>query len=188
MKSCPNCDAPLKPAATFCLACDRPVVEETSRLSVGEPVTVSVGRPVVGVAAVVATALGLGALVWGGLAFIHHERARSTAQVVDDVKQGTTLLVDAEAGKTDACHRSVAVLAGPASDVLTECRAILDHDPGARVASITVDRLSLQAESGTARVRLSVDDRSGTHTLDQVVDLVRARRDWRMSWNGRPEI
>ncbi|RNM15751.1 zinc ribbon domain-containing protein [Nocardioides pocheonensis] len=188
MKSCPNCDAPLKPAATFCLACDRPVVEETSRLSVGEPVKVSVGRPVVGVAAVAATVLGLGALAWGGLALIHHERARSTAQVVDDVKQGTTLLVDAEAGRTAACHRSVGVLAGPASDVLAECHAILDHDPGARVASIRVDRLSLQTETGTARVRVSVDDRTGTHTLDQVVTLVHARRDWRMSWNGHPEI
>ena len=189
MTSCPNCDAPLKPAATFCLACDRPVVEETSRLSVGDPVKVSAGRPLVAVATIAGTVLGLGALVWGGFAFVQHQHARSTAQVIHDVKRGTTLIVDAEAGQSAACQRLTSVLATPATTgALGHCQAIVDRDPGARVASIRVDHLSLHGQTGTARVQVSVDDSTGTHTVDQVVDLVRARRDWRMSWNGRPEI
>jgi hypothetical protein len=179
----------VRPTATFCLACDRPIVEETSRLSVGEPVKVSVGRPLVAVAGIAGTVVVLGALVWGGIAFVQHQHARSTAQVVNDVKRGTTLLVDAEGGQTSACQRLTGVLAVPATTgAVGECRAMVDHDPGARVTSIQVDRLSLQGETGTARVQVAIDDHSGTHTVDKVVDLVRARRDWRMSWDGRPEI
>jgi hypothetical protein len=163
-------------------------VEESSRLSVGEAVPVSVGRPVVGLAVATATVVVLGLLVWGGYAFFHHAAVSTTAQALGDVKRGTTLLVEAEGGQSGACHRSTAVLAGPAAGVLHECQAIVDHDPGARVASIRVDKLALQGTTGTARVHAVVDDRTGTHTLDRVVDLVHVHRDWRMSWDGRPEI
>ena len=188
MTNCPHCDAPLKPAARYCLACDRPVGDETSTLSVGEPVAVSVGRPLVAVAAVAATVVVLGALVWGYIAFLHHGNGTVAAQARGDVKRGTTLLVSAEGGQPSACLRSARVLAGPAADVLAKCQAIVDHDPGARVASIQVDRLRLQGTTGSVRVRASIHDNTGTHALDRVVDLVRSGRSWRMSWDGRPEI
>jgi hypothetical protein len=186
--SCPHCDAPLKPAARYCLACDRPVGEETSALSVGEAVAVSVGRPLVAVAAVAATVVVLGALVWGYVAFLHHGNGAAEAQARGDVRRGTTLLVSAEGGQPSACLRSAGVLAGPAADVVAKCQAIVDHDPGAHVASIQVDRLRLQGTTGSVRVRASIRDRTGTHALDRVVDLVHAGRAWRMSWDGRPEI
>jgi hypothetical protein len=186
--NCPHCDAPLKPAARFCLACDRPVAEETSSLSVGEPVVVSVGRPLVAVAGVLATVVVLGALVWGFAALVHHRNGTAAAQARGDVKRGTTLLVSAEGGQPSACLHSAAVLAGPAADVLAKCEAIVDHDPGARIASIRVDRPSLQGTTGSVHVRASIHDRTGTHALDRMVDLVRAGRSWRMSWDGRPEI
>jgi hypothetical protein len=186
--NCPHCDAPLKPAARYCLACDRPVGEENSRLSVGEAVTVSVGRPLVAVAGVAAAVVVLGALVWGYVAFLHHGNGTVAAQARGDVKRGTTLLVSAEGGQPSACLHSTAVLAGPAADVLAKCQAIVDHDPGARVASIRVDRPTLRGTTGSVHVRASIRDRTGTHALDRVVDLVRTGRSWRMAWDGRPEI
>lgn len=187
MTNCPHCNAPLKPAATFCLACDRPVAEETSRLSVGEPVQVSVGRPVVAVAAIAGLVVLLGASVWGGLAYIHHVHHKSTALVVDDVKRATTFLIGAEGGTTHDCRRAAKVLAGPVKDSVQQCDAIVGKDPGAHVTTIGVSGLDLQGDKGTARVHATVTDAHGTHTVDRVVDLQRARRDWRVSWDGRPE-
>jgi len=186
VNSCPHCDAPLKPASTFCLACDRPVVDESSRLSVGEPMRVSAGRPLVGLLVVAGVVLAVGGAAYGGLAYIHQQRTKSTDAVLEDVTRGTTLLVDAEGGRADACQRATSEVAGPADDVLRECRAIVDHDPGVRVAAIRVDRLDLEGAKGTARVRATISDAHGTHALDRAVDLVRGRRDWRMTWDGRP--
>lgn len=188
MEKCPHCDAPLRPAATYCLACDRPIVEQSSRLSVGEAVPVSVGRPLVAVLAIAGAVVVIGSLVWGYVAYVHHGNAQTAAQASADVRKGATLLVAAEGGQSDACRRSTALLAGPATGVLAQCQAIVDHDPGARVTSIRVDRVNLQGSTGTVRVRATVDDRAGAHTLDRVVDVVHVARKWRMSWDGRPEI
>jgi len=185
--NCPHCDAPLKPAATFCLACDRPVVAETSRLSVGEPVQVSVGRPIVAVASIAGVIVFLAASVWGGLAYIHHVHAKSTSLVVDDVKRATTLLIGAEGGQTHDCRRAARVLAGPVKDSVQQCDAIVGEDPGAHVTRIRVSGLDLQGEKGSARVQATVADAKGTRTVDRVIDLQRAERTWRVSWNGRPE-
>ena len=188
MTNCPHCDAPLKPAATFCLACDRPVAEETSRLSVGDPVQVSVGRPVVAVAAIAGVAVLLGASAWGGLAYVHHLHHKSTSLVVGDVKRATTLLVDAEGGKTRDCQRAAEALAGPVKDSVQQCDEIVGKDPGARVTTISVNGLDLQGDKGTARVHATVADAQGTHTVDRVVDLQRVQRNWRVTWDGRPEV
>src|SRR4051794_22259704 len=92
---CPFCAAPLKPSATFCLACDKPVVPETSRLSVGDPVEVTMGRPLVAAGVAVAVLLALGGAVYGTVGFLHHQSAESRAAVIRDVAHGTTLLLKA---------------------------------------------------------------------------------------------
>jgi hypothetical protein len=186
--SCPHCAAPLRPAATFCLACDRPVVDETSRLSVAEAVHVSAGRPLIGLLVVAGCLLVIGAATYGGVAFVHDRHAATRGQAVADVTRGTTLLIDAEAGRPDACRRARSVLAGPTVDLLRECLALVDHDPGARVDRVRVDRLRLHGTTGTAHVRATVGDATGTHTVDRVVALVHARRTWLMAWDGKPAV
>lgn len=188
MTPCPICEAPLKPSATFCLACDNPVVPETSRLSVGEPVRVQRGRPIVGISIIVAAVLTLGGTAYGTLAFIHHQRAVSTAQVVDNIKAGSRLLVAAEGGSSTACRRTTEVLAGPGEVLRQECAGVVDKDPGVRVDKIVVDRLDLEGLTGTARVRETVTDRHGTRTVDRVVDLAHEARVWRMTWDGRATV
>lgn len=187
MENCPHCDAPLKPAATYCLACDRPVAAPTSRLSVADAVPVRARPPVV-LAAVAIGLVVLGGLIWGYVAYLHHGSAREAAQARANVRRGTTLLVDAESGKAGACQRSTKVLAGPATTVLTQCQGLVGHDPGARVASISVDGLDLRGSTGSIHLKASIADRTGTHNVDRVVDLVRSGRLWRMKWDGRPEI
>jgi hypothetical protein len=186
VENCPHCDAPLKPAARFCLACDRPV-EETSRLSVGAPTVVSTGRPLVGLAVAAAVVVGLAGAVWGGVAFFRHASDHSTAVVVADVKHGTTLLVEAESGQSNACGRLPGVLAGPPKDLERECAAIVGDDPSARITAVTVDRLDLQGLRGTAHLRATVSDAQGTHSIDRVVDLVRVHKAWRFAWDGQRE-
>lgn len=187
MENCPHCDAPLKPAARFCLACDRPV-DESSRLSVGESVVVSGRRPVAGLAIAAAAVLGLAGAAYGGIAFVHHQRGHSTAVVVDDVERGTTLLVAAEGGQNAACRQAAGVLAGPPKDVERECAAIVGEDPGARIGTVSVTGLDLQGLKGTAHVHATVSDAQGSHTLDRVVDLVRVHKVWRLKWDGQREI
>lgn len=185
---CPHCAAPLKPTATFCLACDNPVVPETSRLSVGDPIRVEVGRPIVGIAIIAAAVLALVGTAYGTLAFIHHQRAVSTAQVVDDIKHGTGLLVAAEGGSSTACRRTTPVLAGPGQVLRRECDGVVDEDPGVRVDKIVVDHLDLSGRTGTARVRTTVTDEHGTRTVDRVVDLVLESKVWRLKWDGHTTV
>ena len=80
-------------------------------------------------------------------------------------------LIDAESGKAGACQRSTKVLAGPATTVLTQCQGLVGHDPGARVASISVDGLDLRGSTGSIHLKASIADRTGTHNVDRVVDL-----------------
>lgn len=186
--NCPHCDAPLKPAATFCLACDRPVVDETSRLSVAEPVKVSVGRPVVAVAAIVGCLVLLGGSAWGGVAYVRSVHHKSKELVISDVLRGTTLLIDAEGGSSGDCRRVPKALMGAVKDLRQQCDAIVGDDPGAHVQKISVDRLDLTGEVGKAYVHATVSDAKGTRTVDRVVDLHRASRAWRMVWDGKPEV
>jgi hypothetical protein len=188
MTSCPLCEAPIRPTATFCLACDNPVVPESSRLSVGDPVPVQHGRPLVGLALIAAAVLALGGTTYGAVAFVHHQHAASTAQVVHDITRGATLLVDAESGDSTACARTARVLAGPSQLLRQECTGIVDRDPGVRVDKIRVDRLDLGGRAGTARLRETVTDDRGTRTLERVVHLVHESRVWRLSWDGRTTV
>jgi hypothetical protein len=185
VNSCPYCEAPLRPAATFCLACDRPVVDESSRLSVADSVQVTVGRPLVGLLVMAACVLAIGATAYGGYALVHHEHVATTSQAVRDVTRGTTLLVEAEAGHTGACRKAETVLAGPAAQVHSECLSLVDDDPGAHAGRMKVDGLSLHGTVGTAHVRAAITDDAGTHTLDRKVDLSKVGRDWRMTWDGK---
>ena len=188
MIPCPFCDAPLKPSATFCLACDRPVVPETSRLSVGEPVEVKMGRPLVAVAVAVGVLLALGGTAYGAVAFLHHQSADSRAAAVHDIAHGTTLLLEAEGGDAAACRATVRVLAGQPAATRQACAGVVDHDPGIKVDKVVVDRLHLGGTTGTARVRATITDDKGTRTVDRVVDLVRQARSWRLNWNGRATV
>jgi hypothetical protein len=187
VENCPHCGAPLKPAARFCLACDRPL-DETSRLSVGEPTVVSKGRPMIGAVIAAAVVLVLAGAAYGGIAFVRHQSSHSTAVVVADVERGTTLLVAAEGGQTAACRQATGVLAGPHQDIERECAAIVGADPGARITNVSVTGLDLQGLTGTAHLHATVSDAQGSHTLDRVVNLVRTHKVWRLSWDGQREI
>ena len=185
---CPHCEAPLKPTATYCLACNTPVVPETSRLSVGEPTQVKIGRPIVGITIIaVAVLLVLGAGV-GTFAFIHHRRAATTNQATKDVRRATALIVNAQAGKKSACRRMQKVMAGPVELLQAQCQQVLGHDPGVQLDKIAVDQLQLGGKTGTARVRSTVTDKAGTRNLDQVVHLVEVGKLWRLQWDGRPTV
>jgi hypothetical protein len=184
--SCPHCAAPLRPAATFCLACDRPVVDETSRLSVGEAVHVSVGRPLMGLLIVAGCLLVVGVAAYGGTSFVHHQHAAKSRQAVADVTRAATLLVEAEGGRAVSCERMSAVVAGRAAETLRECAAVVGQDPGAEMGKLEVDRVRLKGTQGSARVRATISDRAGTHTFDRLLHLVHARRAWLLSWDGTP--
>ena len=185
---CPQCEAPLKPTATFCLACNTPVVRDTSRLSVGEPTRVHVGRPIVGIAMILGAVLLVGGAAYGTLAFVHHRRAATTSQATRDVTRATDLLVNAQAGKDSACRRVHSLLAGPVELLRSECDQVLGKDPGVRLDKVVVDRVQLAGKTGTARVRATVTDAAGTRNLDQVVHLVEEGKQWRLSWNGHPTV
>lgn len=197
--ACPHCGAPIKPTATFCLACDTPVVDTERGLSVAESTPVTMGRPLVGLAIATACVLALGAAVFGTIAYVHHRHTLTADAAAANVRHGLTLLVSAESGHARACRSAERVLAAPAATVLHECRQIVGHDSGAHLDSIHVDRPQLGTDSGTAHVTETVTDGSGTHTVHEVVNLLdqaspatssgaRPARVWRMGWDGRPVV
>lgn len=185
---CPHCEAPIKPTATFCLTCDTPVTDTERGLSVAAPVTVSVGRPLVGLGIATACLVVLGALAWGTIAFFQHRHAAAMAQATGSVERGVALLVSAEGGRARACGGAERVLAGSPATTAHECHQIVDHDPGARLDQLHVARPRLGADSGTVSISATVSDGSGTHTIARVVDLVDQSKHWHMSWDGRPVL
>jgi hypothetical protein len=185
---CPHCSEPIRPTATFCLACDNPVVDTDRGLSVAHAVPASVGRPVVGLAVALACVALLGGAAYGGLRIYRHAHAASAAQARAYVRRGLALVVSAESGQTSACHALEGVVAAPASKALSECRSIVGDDRGARVGDLTVGEPHLGKGTGTVELRATIDDRNGPHAVDETVRLVEVRRHWRMTWDGRPAI
>jgi hypothetical protein len=152
---------------------------------VADPVPVPVGRPLT-VLLLAGCLLVVGVLAYGGIAFFHHRHAAAREQAVAEVTRGATLLIGAEGGHAGACRKAVSVLAGPTADMLRDCRALVDHDPGARADRVRVDVLRLHGTTGTARVRTSVTDGDGTRSVDRVLRLEHASRGWLWDWDGTP--
>jgi hypothetical protein len=185
---CPHCSEPIRATATFCLACDTPVADTDRGLSVAHAVPASVGRPVVGLAVALACVALLGGAAYGGLRIYRHAHAASATQARADVRRGLALVVSAESGQTSACHPLEAVVAPPASKALAQCRAIVGDDRSARLGNLSVGQPHLGKGAGTVDVKATIDDRSGTHTVDETVPLVEVRRHWRMAWDGRSAV
>jgi hypothetical protein len=185
---CPHCAEPIRPTATFCLSCDRPIVDTERGLSVADAAPASIGRPVVGLVVGVACVALLGGAAYGGLRIFHNAHAATADQASGEVRRGVTLLVAAEGGHSAACRELTPVVAPPASKTLAECRAIVGDDTGARLDSVSIGRPHFDGDSGTARVHATVTDASGRHAVDEDVRLVQVGRHWRMAWDGRPEV
>jgi hypothetical protein len=183
---CPHCDAPLRPTATFCLACDTPVTDTERGLSVAEPVAVPPARhaPVLAVAVVAGLLVLLGGAAYGTVHLVRGRHDRAEAQAADDVRRGVTLLVRAESGEPRACHAAAGVLAG--SGRRQECLALVGEGPGAHLEDVRLDRARLGGETGTVRLRATLVDDHRSRTLDEVFDVVDQSRQWRLRWDGKP--
>jgi hypothetical protein len=183
---CPNCDAPLKPTATFCLACDTPVTDTERGLSVADPIPVAPTRSalVVAVAVVAGLVALLGGAVYGTVHLLHGRHAHAETQAADDVRRGVTLLVRAESGQRGACRSAAAVLTG--SDRRQECLAIVGQDPGAHLENVHVDPARLGSQTGTVRLRATLVDDHRSRSIDQVYDVVEQSQQWRLRWDGKP--
>jgi hypothetical protein len=183
---CPSCGAPLKPTATFCLACDTPVVDTDRGLSVAEPVPVPSTRGT----AVIAAAVGAGVVLlvagaaYGTVHLLRGQHAQAEAQAAADVRHGVTLLVRAESGERGACRSVDALLAG--SGGRHECLDIVGEDPGAHLEDVRLDPARLGDGNGTVRLHATLVDGRGSRTLDQVYDVVEQSQQWRLRWDGKP--
>jgi hypothetical protein len=183
---CPSCGAPLKRTATFCLACDTPVVDTERGLSVAEPVPVppARGAPVVAVAIVAGLLVLLGGTAYGTVHLLRGRHGRAEAQAAADVRRGVTLLVRAESGEPGACRSVSALLAG--SGRRQECLGIVGKDPGAHLEDVRLDPARLEGETGTVRLHATLVDGRSSRTLDQVYAVVDQSRQWRLQWDGKP--
>lgn len=184
---CPHCAEPVRPTATFCLACDKPITDTERGLSVAEAVPASIGRPVVGLAVLLVCVALLGGATYGGVRLFHHAHVATADQTEHDVRRGLALVVSAESGHTKACDLLPTYVAPPAPKALSECQAIVGDDKGAKLSELTVGQPHLGSDTGTVQVKATISDTGGTHALDESVRLVQVGRHWRMAWNGHPE-
>ena len=183
---CPHCAEPVRPTATFCLACDRPIADTERGLSVADAVPTSVGRPLVGLLVGLGCVALLAGAAYGGVRIFHHAHTAEAQDARADVRRGLTLVVSAESGRSGACDQLAAVVAPPAPRTLSACRAIVGDDRNAKVDAISVGEPHLATGTGTVRVKATIADAGGTRSLDETVHLVQAGRHWRMTWNGKP--
>lgn len=184
---CPHCGAPIRPTATFCLACDQPVLDTESGLSVAEPVAVERrARPVLmGVLAVVALVV-LGGSTYGVVHWITGREHHAREQAASDARRAITLLVRAESGEAHACQRARPLLSG--TDVRKSCTALVGHDPGVQLSNVRTSTPKLDSTAGTVRLRATVTDRHGPRTLDTVLHLTEVSSGWQLQWNGAPPV
>jgi hypothetical protein len=185
---CPHCAEPVRPTATFCLACDQPIVDTERGLSVAEATPASLGRPLVGLAVGLTCLLLLGGAAYGGFRIYHHAHTSTIDQATREVRRGVTLIVSAEGGRGAACRELEPVVAPPGKKTLAECRAIEGDDRGAHVDAVSVGRPRFSGPTGTAQVRATVTDPRGRHQVDEQVRLVEVRRHWKLAWDGRPAL
>ena len=193
---CPHCQAPIRPTATFCLACDTPLTDTSRGLSVAESVPVQPRLPIVGVAVTLGVLLAVGGAAYWMFSLYRHGQSAASTQASSDVSRAVRILVSAESGHGGACRElgQVSDLAGSTSGASStlagDCLALVGHDHAVHLDTVSVDRthLSTGTETGTARVRATVTDGAGRHDLDRTVDLVRRNKVWVLSWDGRPLV
>lgn len=183
---CPHCSEPVRPTATFCLACDRPILDTERGLSVAEAVPAAVGRPLVGLVVALACLALLGGAAYGGVRIFHNAHSAEAKEAQADVRRGLTLVVSAESGHSAACDELAPLVAPPASTSRAACEAIVGDDRDAKIDTISVGKPRLESGTGTVQVRATIADQRGTRSLDETVSLVEVARHWRMAWNDRP--
>ena len=193
---CPHCNAPVRPTATFCLACDTPLADiRRGGLSVADGVPVQGLFRVVGIGVGLALLLVLGGAGFGMYRLYDHAQSDAAGLADAAVNRSVRLLVEAESGRAAACHelRRVSELQrvdGASPETLSgQCRALVGRDASARLETMSIAslRISEQSHSGTARVLATIQDPSGTHRVDRTLDVVRKRdRSWVVAWDGRP--
>lgn len=184
---CPHCAEPVRPTATFCLACDQPITDTERGLSVAEAVPASIGRPVVGLTIALLCVALLGGAAYGGVRILRHENVASADEARNDVRSGLTLVVSAEDGHDRACDALGPVVAPPARKTREECQAIVGDDRSAKLSNVSVGQPHLGTGAGSVQVKATITDVHGTRALDETVRLVQVGRYWRMAWSGRPE-
>ena len=185
---CPECGAPLKPGATYCLACDTPVVDTERGLSVAEAVPVAVGRPLLGLLVIVGVIVALGGAAYGTVQYMHDRKVATAAIAAMNARDGLALVVRAESGQATACKRAPAYVAGVPKDVRRLCREVVGQVPGAQLEHVRTGTPHLAGKDGTVRITATFADHRGTKTVDRVFHLVQEGKQWRLSWNGQPVV
>ncbi|RNL65191.1 hypothetical protein EFK50_04290 [Nocardioides marmoriginsengisoli] len=178
---CAHCGATLPRTGTFCLACDTPVTEPASGLSVGDTQVVAFGRPLVAAAAVAGVVLLVGVLAYGSVAIYQRHLNGSVAKAA---KQAVTLLVRAEAGHAGACTPAALLTTGVRHD--QACVAMVDDDPGARIRRLHVSAVHRHGREATAYLRGTLVDQDGRRPYAAQVAMVRVDNAWALRWDGTP--
>jgi hypothetical protein len=180
---CAGCGASLPPAGTYCLACDTPVAETSSRLSVGDMEVVAHGRPLLGVAVIVASLVALGAVGWTGVTLYHRHRAESVSK---PALAGVRILLGSEAGRTGGCPYLRAWIAGDPKAEERACLALAHDDPGAHVRGLHATAVHRHGSHATVTLAGTLVDAAGRRPWSRSVPMVEQHDDWLLAWDGTP--
>lgn len=182
---CTNCGAALPRTGTYCLACDTVVVNtEGGGLSVGEPHVVQHGRPLVGVAVIVACLAFIGGTGYAIYALweSHVNTSASTAALA-----GIKAIVHAERGThASSCHAATAVINGPSATTLTECEAIFGADPDQQLTNLRAANIHRHGKTASVEVQGTWVTSTGTKAFDRRVNVVQSKNQWWLQWDGKP--
>jgi hypothetical protein len=151
-----------------------------------EPATPVRRLPILLAAAVgVAT---IGVLTVATVRWVGRHESATTSQAAGSAGHALTLLVDAESGRDGVCRSWADYVMGLRRDLLQECQALADRDPGARLEEVHEDPPALTSTAGTVTVHATLVDDHGRRALTREVRVVAVNGRWRMSWDGRPVV
>ncbi|MCW2786439.1 MAG: hypothetical protein JWP74_2956 [Marmoricola sp.] len=182
---CTNCGASLPPTGTYCLACDTPVEGAVRGLSVAEPTTSQVGRPLLGVSIIGAIVVVLALIAFGAHGMLQHKQ---NDEVHAAALKGVRMIASAEGGDSGVCKYTQGHFAGTPQTEKLACRALVGHDPNVKLKRLHVTHSDRHGSGATVNVRGTVVDARGHRIFERDVKLVKYQGTWVFDWDGTPVV
>lgn len=170
---------------TYCLACDTPVKDVGSGLSVSTATVTKVGRPWVGFTVGVIILLVIVGGVLGVKALISHGQNNA---VMTAATNGVKLIVATEEGRAGVCKTVSTGVAGDPTQSLAACRALLGKYPNLKLTHLHTSAIDRHGDGATVRLQGTINDGTGPHPFDRNVKLARVLGIWKMDWDLQPII
>lgn len=182
---CTNCGASLPATGTYCLACDTPVANAGTGLSVSTATVTQVGRPWVGVIiGLVVVALIAGIVIGIRMLMSHGQNSAAESAATT----GINLIVETERGRAGVCTLLSQSVTGDPTQSRNACHRLLGQDPHLSLKHLHMTAINRHGDGATVRLQATINNGDGPHPFDRDVKLAKVEGTWKMDWDLQPIV